>query len=88
MAKKCIICSDPAVYKIKDTSDYYCEDCAEENFADISILVKVEDEAKRLKVFVDSQIDGVISEDDQNEEEIEEEIEEEEETPKKKSKKK
>lgn len=49
MVKKCIICNQEAVYKIKDTPDFYCEECAQENFADLSVLVKVEEEAQRLK---------------------------------------
>lgn len=54
MAKKCIICGAEAEFKIKDTSDYYCKDCAEENFSDVSLLVKVEEEAQRLKTVVDA----------------------------------
>ena len=53
MKKKWIVCNNEAEYKIKDTSDYYCPDCAEENFADLSMLLKVEEEAKRLKTLVD-----------------------------------
>ncbi len=53
MGKKCIVCDAEANYKIKDTSDYYCQECAQENFADLSLLVKVEEEAQRLKVFVE-----------------------------------
>lgn len=52
MTKHCIICNDPATLKIKDTPDYYCQNCAEENFADISVLVKVEEEAQKLKEYV------------------------------------
>ncbi len=52
MSKKCIICNGEAVYAIKDSSDYYCEECAEENFGDITMLVKVEDEAQKLKEFI------------------------------------
>lgn len=48
MSKKCIICKTEAAYMIKDTSDYYCEECAEENFGDVALLIKVEDEAKKL----------------------------------------
>ena len=55
MGKKCIVCDAEAVYKIKDTSDYYCQECAQENFADLSLLVKVEEEAQRLKAFVEQQ---------------------------------
>jgi len=53
MSKKCIVCDAEATYKIKDTSDYYCQECAQENFADLSLLVKVEEEAQRLKAFVE-----------------------------------
>ncbi|MBU0457233.1 MAG: hypothetical protein ABH824_02885 [Nanoarchaeota archaeon] len=52
MVKKCIVCEEEAKYKIKDTSDYYCEECAKENFADIDLLVKVEEVAKQLKEFL------------------------------------
>jgi len=30
MVKKCIICGEEAVYKIKNTPDYYCPECAED----------------------------------------------------------
>lgn len=57
MPKKCIICSEEAKFKIKDTSDYYCQECAEENFNDLSVLVKVEEEAQRLKKFLQEKVD-------------------------------
>jgi len=53
MGKKCVVCDAEASYKIKDTSDYYCQECAQENFADLSLLIKVVEEAQRLKVLVD-----------------------------------
>ena len=53
MGKKCVVCDAEATYKIKDTSDYYCQECAQENFADLSLLVKVEEEAQRLKALVE-----------------------------------
>jgi hypothetical protein len=53
MPKRCIICGEQAEYLIKDTSDYYCKDCAEESFGDVSMLVKVEEQAKLLKKLVD-----------------------------------
>ena len=53
MGKKWIVCDAEATYKIKDTSDYYCQECAQDNFADLSLLVKVEEEAQRLKAFVE-----------------------------------
>ena len=66
MGKKCIICDEEAIFKIKDTSDYYCQDCAEENFADTTILIKVEEQAQRLKEYVEQKLS------DQQEEEPEE----------------
>ena len=47
--KKCIICETEAEYMIKDTFDYYCKDCAEGYFADLNMLLKLEEEARRLK---------------------------------------
>ena len=41
MNKKCIVCEEPAEFSIKDTNNYYCKSCAEENFADLSLLQKV-----------------------------------------------
>lgn len=58
MTKHCIICNDPAILKIKDTPDYYCQSCAEENFADLSMLVKVEEEAQKLKEYVKEKTAG------------------------------
>lgn len=49
MAKKCLICEKPAEYEIKGGSASYCENCAKESFSDVSFLVKVEEEAQRLK---------------------------------------
>ena len=68
MPKKCIICGAGAKYVIKGTSDYYCEDCADENFSDITLLEKV-DETKKL----DEDADEAVEE---SEEEPEEESEE------------
>jgi hypothetical protein len=53
MPKKCIICGDEAVYAIKDTSDFYCTECAEEQFGELSMLVKVEEQAAKLKKLID-----------------------------------
>ncbi|MBS3124432.1 hypothetical protein J4437_07440 [Candidatus Woesearchaeota archaeon] len=53
MTKKCIICNNEASFQIKGTADYYCKECAEENFADLDLLVKVEEEALQLKEFVE-----------------------------------
>jgi hypothetical protein len=60
MPKKCIICESEAIYKIKDTSDFYCKDCAEENFADISVLIKVEEEAQRLKAAIKGKMADIL----------------------------
>jgi len=49
MGKKCIICGKEAKFKIKGNNDYYCAECAEENFSDVSLLVKVEEEAQKIK---------------------------------------
>jgi len=57
MPKKCIICNEEATFKIKDTSDYYCQECAKENFGDLSVLIKVEEEAQRLKKFLLEKVD-------------------------------
>lgn len=48
MVKRCIICGEEAQFRIKDSSEFYCQECAEENFADLSVLQKVEEEAKVL----------------------------------------
>ncbi len=52
MVKKCIVCDLEAEYKIKDISDYYCKDCALENFGDLEMLQTIEEEAQRLKKYI------------------------------------
>lgn len=64
MPKKCIICREEAEYKIKDTLDFYCQECAEENFSDISVLVKVEEEARKLHQKLKSALKGKSGGDD------------------------
>ena len=56
MAKKCVECDEEAKYKIKDSSEYYCQPCAEEHFGDLDLLVVLEDEAQKLKNFVNKKI--------------------------------
>jgi hypothetical protein len=56
MPKKCIICGVEAKFCIKDTSDFYCEECAKENFSEIELLEKLEDRAKKLKKLIDKQL--------------------------------
>ena len=68
MVKKCIVCNEEAIYKIKDTSDFYCQDCAEENFADLSMLLKLEEEAIKLKEFLKERMSDLSK----NEEELDE----------------
>ena len=46
MTKVCIICDDKAGFVIKNTKDYYCEECATEQFGDLSYLLKVEEQNK------------------------------------------
>ena len=61
MSKRCIICDQEAEFKIKDTADFYCQSCAEENFADLSVLVKMEEEARKLKEFLDGKKNDYLS---------------------------
>ena len=44
----------------------YCQECAEENFSDLDLLVKVEEEAQRLKEFLKEKMDDLVK----NEEEL------------------
>jgi len=58
MPKKCIVCEEKdAEFTIKGSSKGYCKECAEEHFGDISVLVKVEEQAKKIKEIVDSKIE-------------------------------
>jgi hypothetical protein len=66
MGKKCIICDVGAIYKIKNTSDFYCQECAEENFNDLDLLIKIEEDAKRLKAFLKEKMEGYLDEDVQD----------------------
>ena len=59
MAKRCIICNTEAIFKIKDTSDYYCKDCAQDNFSDVSMLMSVEEEAQKLKQYLQEKMEDV-----------------------------
>jgi hypothetical protein len=53
MAKKCVICGSKAELCVKDSSEFYCNGCAEDSFGDISMLIKIEEDAARLKSFID-----------------------------------
>jgi hypothetical protein len=68
MGKKCIICGDEAKLQIKGTSDFYCDDCAAEQFDDLSVLVSVEEQAKRIKGLVDEHLEEEPPADEQPEE--------------------
>lgn len=72
MNKKCFICEEPAVYMIKGTGDSYCESCAKESFGDLTFLVKVKEEARRLKELVDKQIDEIDQIGDEMQDKLEE----------------
>ena len=54
MSKKCILCDDAASFAVKDTNNYYCADCASEQFSDLSLLQKISEERKVSKELVDS----------------------------------
>lgn len=57
MAKKCIICGNDAEYCIKNSSECYCQNCAEEQFGDINMLVRIEEEVQKLKRIVEEKIE-------------------------------
>jgi gas vesicle protein len=52
MGKKCIICGIEAKYSIKDSSEFYCNECAEESFSDINYLQKIDEQAKIIKELI------------------------------------
>ncbi|MFH1510252.1 MAG: hypothetical protein ABIF10_01060 [Candidatus Woesearchaeota archaeon] len=57
MPKKCTICGSDAIFQIKGTSDFYCDDCAKDNFSDIDLLEKVERQAEKLKSLVEEKLE-------------------------------
>jgi hypothetical protein len=80
---KCMICAEEAKYRIKGTSDFYCEDCAQENFSDLSVLEKLEPKKKAEEIceeeieetFEKILEDDIPPKDPPSEEEIKEDIE-------------
>ena len=52
-----MICGTKAEFAVKGTSDFYCEGCAADSFGDIACVVRVEEEARRLKEAVDEVLD-------------------------------
>lgn len=55
MKRKCLICEEEAQYAIKDTMDYYCKECATEQFGDISYLILLEESGKANQQKKDSE---------------------------------
>jgi len=64
MAKKCTLCSAEARYMIKDSSEYYCDECALENFSDVGVLQPIEDTNKKSEHLVEDATED-ISEDEE-----------------------
>ncbi|MBW2993040.1 hypothetical protein KY317_00525 [Candidatus Woesearchaeota archaeon] len=50
--KKCIVCGKKAEFGIKHSSEYYCEECALENFNDLELLEKIDEQIKALKELI------------------------------------
>ena len=67
MPKKCIICSEEAKFKIKDSNEFYCQECAEESFADLSVLQHVEEAAQILKQMVKERLNANLQNDSDRE---------------------
>lgn len=67
MPKKCIICGDEAKFCIRDCSEYYCEECAHENFADIDLLEKITERAVKVSLEEGDEGDDDGDEDDGDE---------------------
>ena len=76
MGKKCLVCDAPATYAIKDTSDFYCEECAEEQFGDVSLLVKINQEQASKSSQDDEPEDEEVAEDEEEHKEVEQDTEE------------
>jgi len=53
MVKKCMICEEDAKFCIKGSSECYCKECAKENFSDLDLLQKLEEEAQAIKEIVE-----------------------------------
>jgi hypothetical protein len=45
--KKCLVCDEEAQFAIKETKDFYCKECAEEQFGDVSYLVTIENNGNK-----------------------------------------
>jgi len=42
MAKKCLLCGSQAEYSVKNSGEYYCRECGEMQFGDLSYLQRIE----------------------------------------------
>ncbi|MDD2840779.1 MAG: hypothetical protein PHY80_06785 [Rickettsiales bacterium] len=63
---KCIICGENAIYRIKGTNDFYCKECAIENFSDISVLENIEIQPicnKDIEKEIDQTVERLLDED-------------------------
>ncbi|MEK6968085.1 MAG: hypothetical protein AABX51_05640 [Nanoarchaeota archaeon] len=41
--KKCVLCTNKAVFAVKDSSEFYCEECALENFSGTEVLSRIDE---------------------------------------------
>ena len=57
MRKKCIICEKEAEYEVKGSNSHYCKECAKDYFGDISYLIRIEEEAQRLKKVIKDKLE-------------------------------
>jgi hypothetical protein len=58
MDKKCYICDEQALYRIKEVNGFYCKECAQELFSDINLLIKIEKEAQILKKYLNKKMES------------------------------
>ncbi len=54
--KRCIICGEEAEYCIKCSNEYYCKECSQELFGDLSYLQKLEEDAQKLKEYLKEKV--------------------------------
>jgi hypothetical protein len=67
LVKKCIICqTKKAAFCIKGTSNCYCYHCAVEQFGDLGLLVRLENEANKLMHFIQEKINENIEDENYN----------------------
>ena len=67
MEKKCSVCEEvSALYLVKDTKDYYCQECALQCFGDLNLLITVEQQARNLKDKINDAVVDQFSEVEDN----------------------